>query len=169
MKQSTVIFLLLALLPAMSSSAESTSAEDSLRLDSRVAMASTALFPGLGQLYTGGKKRTAVYMALETLCLVNIVREEMRSVNYRRHADSLSEGEIWRGRTPEQLEADSVRSHEESVDWRWTLAAVMVFAFMDSYDYSHLSSFDMEEIEGLTLLPILGPDERVGLQLGLSF
>jgi len=144
---------------------------DSLARDARIAMASSLAFPALGQLYTGGRLRSLSVYALETWCLGNILREGFREDLLRRRASGLAASETWRGRDAQELLALADGHRKRKKDFIWRLMPIMIYSLMDAYVSAHLYDFDTSDLRTpkAAVLPVLDLDQRVGLQLRLSF
>jgi len=168
----TILILLCLLAPALAQEgAEGAARGDSLRRDARLSMGGSLAFPGLGQLYTGGKLRTISVYALETWCLSNILREGMDEDRLRRRAAGMGDEESWDGWTRDELLALADGHQERKRDFIWRLMPVMIYSLVDAYVSAHLFGFETDDLREprAALLPVLGKDERVGLQLRMSF
>ena len=138
--------------------------------NSRAAMASAVAFPGLGQLYTGGRGRTVSLFILHSWCVSNILREATNEDIHRRHAARLGEDETWRGWTGDECLAFAENHREKKRDFVWRLAPVLLYSVIDAYVASHLYGFETDDLRPrATLMPVFRENGATGLQISVSF
>ncbi|MCP4546003.1 MAG: hypothetical protein GY835_06010 [bacterium] len=140
--------------------------------NARLAMLTSLSFPGLGQLYNNEGWKTLLVFGWEAYYIARIVRDGRLADFYKRKADSLGEGETWRGLGYEDLRARFNRRIERETDYIWYSGALILASILDAYVFAHLHDFDIDDIRGrrASVLPMIDHEERsVGLQLWLQF
>lgn len=140
--------------------------------NARLAMGSSLLFPGLGQLYNEEGLKTLVVLGWETYYLSIVLREGQKADLYKRHAAALGEGETWNGMGYTELR-ERFKAHEKrQTDYVWYTGALVLVSILDAYVFANLHGFETDDIRGrrAAVLPLLDPAERsIGLQFRLSY
>jgi hypothetical protein len=126
--------------------------------NSRVAVLSALVFPGLGQVYNERPVKAAIAFGLEMFYFSEIYFEYRNAERERLQRDRYEPG------TPDWIEHDIwMNEYEERmIDWVWWSAFAVLLVTLDAYVDAHL--YDMRfEIEGRAL------DRGAGVELVFDF
>ena len=140
--------------------------------NARLAIAASALFPGLGQLYNEEGLKTLAVFVWESYYIATILRVAQEADLYRRRAATLGVGETWNGLDHSELRSRFHAHEDRQRDYIWYGSALFLASILDAYVFAHLYSFETDGVRTRSagILPVLDPSERaVGLQLRLRF
>jgi hypothetical protein len=141
--------------------------------NARLAIISSAVFPGLGQLYNDEGLRTIVLFAWEGYYIARILRDGYEADLHRRKARTMSDGDLWRGLDRDGVRRRFVYFEERETDYIWYAAALLLASILDAYVFAQLHDFDTDGIRGVGragILPVIKPQvSAVGLQFRMQF
>jgi len=109
--------------------------------DGTMAVLMSPVFPGWGQLYTGGGWRAALAFGVQWYFWSNMLSNDRNGVRYRDHAMTLPQGsarELWDVAADERFEVFR--------DFAWWSGGILLLVTVDAYVGAGLYNFDEEPI-----------------------
>lgn|GEM_PF-834402 len=102
----------------------------------------TPVFPGWGQLYTGGSWRGTLAFGAEMYFWANLLTRDRRAVRNRDFAHTFPEGDPNR----DFYDANAEENWEQMRDFAWWSGGVLLIIALDAYVGAHLFNFDEDPV-----------------------